>query len=323
MKKFIIHTALFLAPLILLAIPLDYSLSEFTSRNTSISVVADEYSVWNDIFDKKINADIAVYGNSRAWVQFDTNLMTNTIGRECYNFGVDGHSFWIQYLRHKIYLEHNPAPKAIIISVDYLTLLKRKDLYNYKQFFPYMLNNKSIEKYTSDYQGLNAKEFKIPLLRYQGEHRLLFKKLGLSLKSEHKIKRRKRGYFGMEMEWNDNFDKALETKQKLNITPDKPSIQLFDTFLKECKTKNIEVIMVHAPIYEEGLDFIENNDEILDTFKNFSKKYQFDFLDYTTQNICKSKTYFYNASHLNKKGSNLFTKALIKDLKKTKISHLF
>ena len=51
MKKFIIHTALFLAPLILLAIPLDYLLSEFTSRNTSISVVADEYSVWNDIFD--------------------------------------------------------------------------------------------------------------------------------------------------------------------------------------------------------------------------------------------------------------------------------
>ena len=314
MKKFIIKTLLFITPIIVLAIPLDLCISNAISKWECTSFAAGELSVWNDIFDKKINADIAVYGSSRAWVHFNTNLITDSLGIESYNFGIDGHDFWLQYFRHETYLKNNPPPKVIIISVDYLSLQKRKDLYNYNQFLPYMLWNENLMNYTSEYIGFQDRDFKIPLWRYMGKTDLLAYAIRL-LFQEPCTQKRERGYEGMELKWNDDLKKAKRKMGSYKITLHQESIELFDKFLGECKNNDIKVLMVYAPIYFEGIEYIENNEEILKVYKSFADKYELSFLDYTKNEICYDKSYFYNASHLNKKGANLFTNQLIQDLK--------
>ena len=51
-------------------------------------------------------------------------------------------------------------------------------------------------------------------------------------------------------------------------------------------------------------------------YKNISMKYNIPFLDYSSDTICLSKDYFYNAEHLNLMGTNLFSRKLTSDLKK-------
>ena len=318
MKKFILKFACFTLPIVLLAYPLDVWLSSFISKQSSIDFCADEFSVWNDVFEGKIDSDIAIYGSSRAWVNFNTSLMTNALGHNAYNFGVDGHNFWMQYLRHQLYLKHNRKPKVIVLSVDYVTLQKRKNLYNYVQFLPYMLWDKDIMRSTSSYEGFDTYDFQIPLLRYFGEFSLLGDAIYLSLIEQGKEVKRERGFAGKDETWNDDLEKAKKKKKSYKVAFDKSSIDLFDKFLKECADKDIEVLMVHAPIHVEGLEYIENQDEVLKIFKDFASKYRLDFLDYSMDAICQDKSFFYNAGHLNSKGANLFTTKLIEDIKSTK-----
>ena len=39
-------------------------------------------------------------------------------------------------------------------------------------------------------------------------------------------------------------------------------------------------------------------------------------LDYTHMSLCEDTSYFYNAMHLNKKGSDIFSDSLANDIKK-------
>lgn len=89
---------------------------------------------------------------------------------------------------------------------------------------------------------------------------------------------------------------------------------MFDTFLQECKNNNIKVTLVYTPEHIEGQNFISNRKEVIDLYKNFAEKYNLRFLDYSADSICLKKMYFYNTTHLNKKGSELFTKKLAQDL---------
>jgi len=50
-------------------------------------------------------------------------------------------------------------------------------------------------------------------------------------------------------------------------------------------------------------------------YKKFSNEYQIPFYDFSNDSISYHKKYFYNASHLNNIGSQLFTKELIDTLK--------
>jgi len=96
-------------------------------------------------------------------------------------------------------------------------------------------------------------------------------------------------------------------------------VDLFDTFLVECKEKEIEVILVYTPEYLEGQSFVKNRTEIITLFENFSEIHKVPFLDYSGNEICTKKEYFYNASHLNKTGAELFTNILINDLSEKRI----
>lgn len=65
MKRVIKKIFLFYLPIILLSYPLDKSISNYLKQSNKCY---GEYEVWNDIYSGKINADIAIYGSSRAWV---------------------------------------------------------------------------------------------------------------------------------------------------------------------------------------------------------------------------------------------------------------
>ena len=97
---------------------------------------------------------MAIYGSSRAWLHIDPEIIEDSLDLTSYNFGIDGHNFRLQYLRHLEYLRKNNKPHIILHSIDIFTLQYEHDLFHMEQFLPFMLWNNNIRKYTSNIQWL-------------------------------------------------------------------------------------------------------------------------------------------------------------------------
>lgn len=312
MHPFVKKILLFGLPILLLGYPLDKFIS---SQLKQFHKYYGEPEVWNDIYNSNIDTDIAIYGSSRAWVDISPQILNDSLNLRVYNFGLDGHNFWLQYLRHLEYIKYNPRPKHIILAVDFSSIQKRKNLYLHNQFLPYMLWNENIEFYTSSYEGFSIYDYYIPLLRYAGKSTELKEAFKLSLSKNKAKLYRNRGYKGIEKQWSTDFDKAKSKLEKYYITIDQASLDLLDKFLLDCAKNQTTVTLVYTPEYIEGQNFIKNRDSILKMYQSIAKVHDIPFLDYSKDTICFNKDYFYNAMHLNKKGSELFTKTLSKDLK--------
>ncbi|MBD1432781.1 hypothetical protein H8B06_08100 [Sphingobacterium sp. DN00404] len=316
MKKFLVRTFFFFFPFVVISYPLDYGISYFLSKSNDAS---GEFEVWSDIYSSKVNCDIAIYGSSRAWVHIDPQIIADSLNQSVYNFGINGHNFWLQYLRHLELEKHNKSPKVIVLSVDVFSLQKREDLYNPDQFLPYMLWNSNIANFTKSYKGYNGTDYYIPLIRYAGKFEALKSSIKHAVMNTSDIHYRTNGFKGMDREWNTDLEKAKSNNVSYEIELDNKSIELFELFIQECDANHTDLILVYTPEYIDGQNYVSNRKDVIDIYKNLAVKYQLTFLDYSNDSICLNKQLFYNASHLNKKGACVFSKKLAKDIKYERI----
>lgn len=307
MRKFIKKIALFILPLALLMYPVDLLLSNLLRRSSGF---LGEMEVWNDIYWSNINCEIAVYGSSRAYVNFNPNILRDSLAHSVYNFGIEGLNFRIQYFRHLEYLKNNSPPKIIIHSVDIFNLFANDELYNQDQFLPYMLWNWDLYHSIRSLKGFNFYDHTIPIVRYNGKIPLIQKSI-----SEFKNSYRNSGYKSHDWKWNEDFDQAVETLGNYSFDVDPELKRLFLNFLLECKAKEIEVVMVYAPIHIYGQQFIHGFEANVEFYREIARKNQLIFLDYTKDSLCYNRSYFYNSTHLNSIGADLFSKKMAHDLK--------
>ena len=310
MKHFIKNFSLFGIVLLFVIYPLDRLFSISLSNTES-----GEFSVWNDIFKGKVDSELLIYGSSRAWVQVNPEILKDSLGLSVYNFGVDGHNFRLQYLRHIINADKAKKPRFIVHIVDHATLQKRPDLYNLNQFLPYMLFNKTIMEYTLDYEGFELPDYYIPLIRYSANTNamanILFSWLGIA--SDNRL--RVNGFKANDKKWTSDFKKAKKKIKSYKIDLDSGTIDLYQRFLNECKSDSIKVIMVYPPEYIEGQAFMEGRDNLLALYQEWADLNEIPFIDYSNDTLSFQKDKFYNVLHLNTTGSQLFSADLSKRLK--------
>src|SRR5690554_7315289 len=146
MKRFLIKVVLFFGLLIIFMIVCDLWISKTLAKSESFAM--GDAKIWHDILERQVSDDVLIYGSSRAWRHFDPMVIEEYTGMSTYNFGVDGHAFDIQYLRHQLHLKYNRAPKVIVYSVDINTLNSSNGLYNDGQFFPFFYVDTLFNTYT-------------------------------------------------------------------------------------------------------------------------------------------------------------------------------
>lgn len=313
MKKFVLRLTVFALVVILIATGLDMLFSKQLMKLRGFAF--GEGGVWNDIIKGNVNADVVVYGSSRAWVHIDPQILEDSLKTSSYNLGMDGHNFWMQYLRHQKYMEHNRKPQTILVCVDVLSLELREDLYNAEQFLPYMLWDSEIKKTTQRYIGYKWYDYYFPFIRYHGKHSVMetvFKSFVAPGSSD--IGRTK-GFEGMYRKWNEDLTEAKKKMGSYVAHPDSVSITLFKQFLSDCKTDTIQVILVYTPEYVEGQTFIKNRKEIIAMLEDIAAKHEVPLLNYTTDSMCMNKDLFYNSTHMNHIGAEIFSQKLAHDLK--------
>ena len=317
MKRFIFKLVLFLLPLMVLAYPLDNWISDLLSGRSTDSGTED-FAVWNDIFGGRIEADIAIHGNSRAEQHFDTYQLAEYSDLTAYNFGAQGHPLRIPCLRNSLYLEHNSPPKLVILSVDYATLHLRPDFYRYEQVLPYMLGNQKIEEQTAAFKKFDANEFRWPLLRYAGEFRvykLLIKKHFLKQNPDTKlVKEPKNLSPAIKFDMNQTLD--LEVAYPTAVQP--AAIDLLQRFVDDCERKNVRVVMAFSPACVLLEDCLPNVSKAHARLVQFADDNGLEFLDYTHSPFSQDPNNFSDWLHLTPYQSQLFANQFWQDLTLTK-----
>ena len=308
MKTLIVKILLFFVGLFIIAFILDIIISSGLRKTDTV-----KFQVWNDIFASNIKSDVVIVGSSRAWYQYSPRILDSIVKHDFYNLGIDGRTFNYQLIRYQTYRRFNPKPKYIIQNLDFLTLDHKTDPYLREQYFPFILDD-TLMSMVADDNEISWFYRKIPLIRYFGYHdeisdgtAAFFGKRIFSQSGMYK------GYRGNEWKWDgENLRNLKNIKYSKNPIVKK----LFEDYLVKCKQEGIEVILVSAPIYYKGVEKIIGFEEGSLMYVNFADKYALKLLDYTKDSICYDSSYFCNATHLNKKGSELFSLKLAKDLKK-------
>ena len=311
MKKFIVRALIFC----FLPLPFLFLLSHIVDAGLRKSRYPF-YSEWNDLFAGKINADLLIMGSSRAWVQVSPLILDSVLHVNSYNLGLDGSDFQLQHKRFKLYLEHNKKPKYIIQEVGYVsTLSKSAVLPGATQFLPYLQDSTVWNIVKNSNASFNICDRYFPLYKYNNEP-LLVKEGILSYLGKGMKPTKYKGYEGQVKPWDSSFHN-FKVNNPGGWYPqiDTGSVAEFRDFLSFCKANDIKVIMVYPPAYYEVTALLRNREKIVNTYLSFSKTFDFPFINYESDTLCNTKSYFYNSQHLNKIGSELFSVKLANDLK--------
>ncbi len=310
MKSSLLKVSVFSVIVLVISLSLHYFLDAQMKQ-----VQYEDLGVWNQIATGGIDAEFVVLGSSRAATHIDPGQISQTCNRSCFNLGMMGHNFFIEHARYKYYLQYNKQPQLIILSLDYESLQRRSDLFNHTQFLPF-LDDSIIANATMQYHGLSKYDYTIPLLKYVGERTLIFSLFNNYFFPARNKPDRVNGFLARDLKWNAEVDKVLDTLQPYSVVPDSLSLAALESFLKDNKAKNIKVVFVHSPTHFLGQQKVVNRKDIIALYQKYALQFSIPFFDYAVDSMCSQKSYFLNATHLNKNGAALFTHKLIVDLQR-------
>lgn len=304
MRRFIVKTFVIGLVLFLGAWGLDTFMTNHLFRSN-----ARMFNTYNAIYSDSLCCDAVIMGSSRGQVQYSPAILDSILGLNCYNLSVDGRCIDAEIVMYNIYRKHAPKPKLIIQNIDFGTL-QRSNGYEREQYSPY-LSKDDLFKQIKESEGFTWADRWLPLVRYAGYHEVI--KEGLGVKNKLTKPSMYKGWCGHDDEWDGSmFDAVASVPFKVN--PE--AAELFDEYLAECHAEGIQVVMVYAPIYFGVTEKMDSVQSMFDCYQSYADRYEIPILNYTYDSLCYDTNFFYNATHLNKKGAELFTVKLAHDLDK-------
>lgn len=304
MKKFLKIFGIFIFVLWVCALTLDViitnGLRHFDTRRLS---------TWNDIYDGKVDGDIIALGSSRIWSGVNTYVLDSMLKCNSYNIGLDGHPIDLQIVRYNTYRRFNGKPKILLLNADFLSTLGNtsEEGYEREQFFPYIWDD-SLINVVKERKKITILDRYVPLYRYIGYRKWIdfgwgyyFGRKDLVEGGMHK------GHLGVTYGWSRG---SLDTDTIFSASTDATAAQMMDKFIQDLTADSVLVILMKTPVYlplRDKFCNIEFSDSVYDSF---AQKYNIPVLDFYFEELCSDSTNFYNPSHMNKKGSEVFTRRL-------------
>ena len=144
----------------------------------------------------------------------------------------------------------------------------------------------------------------IPLIRYAGYEQVIKEGMGLS----NKLPKLKiyHGFFPCPASWDGT---KLERTKEVGFSKDPEPVAEFRKYLRACNDKGIRVLFVYAPFFSGAQEKMSDSTfrEMKNTFEDLGKEYDIPILSWWDSPISDDTNYFYNATHLNAYGAELFT----------------
>jgi len=301
MKQFIIITFSVVAIVLL---PQYFIQAYVDNKVQTCYDVAPYYMINGVTKSHYFDADIVVFGNSRAACHYHSEIIDSILNVNCVNLGMGGRPFDMVYtMLIQPYLLYNEKPKLIIIEICPQAFFAHWNQIYQDVFLPY-ISKKEFDYYIEICEELNPLSRYLPV-KYRGMSLNDFEKLFDSINTE-------------QLKYKDGFTPCRVGEYHVNfvdtiysIENDHRCYKYFTQFLQECESNHIPILLVCSPMHKN--DFYDHCEMdrfwyLIDSLApNLSK------LDYSLM-FGSDTTYFFESTHMNITGSNLFSTKLAQDI---------
>ncbi len=292
---------MFVCPFLAVLSMVDIAYSKIASNSNNFEIEA-----WREIMKGNVNADVIINGNSRACFQYDPTIIDSILGVNSYNIGMDGGPANRHVRKYHLYRRYNRKPKLISQNIDCMTFYHKVG-YSREQFFPYFWNFHMRREFYSS-EPFSFWEKNIPMYRYLNYDPKLF--------LSNSPRKMTKGYQSQTAKWDGKEFLKIDS---IDFVYNEITYQMFKEYISNVRDEGIKVLFVYAPIYIGVTQKMTNLNEMYSFYQKIAKQYDIPILDYTYMDICRDTSYFYNATHLNKLGAEIFSDSLACDIKRLKL----
>ena len=244
---------------------------------------------------EKSSEDIIMMGSSRMRHHYVPQVFEDSLRMSCYNAGIDGNGIILSYGFLEMILERY-TPKMIVYDVTVFDMFmddNTKYLGGLKAFY----DKAGISDIFKDVDPKEPWKMISSLYRYNSDF------LGLLGDNIHPIQSFEKGY------WPINKVMDYEPAQPLSEDKralDSLKLNYVDKFIHLAKENNVQLFFVVSPTYW-GEYYPKEHISV----KEICEKENIPFLNYYyDEELCSSKDYWGDATHLNDIGANVFSKKL-------------
>ena len=285
----------------------------YSNQLKKMALFSGEVQEWNQIKEGKTNAELAVFGSSRAFIHINPTILEKELKLNTHNFGLNGSKFKMQLYRFNLYLKHNPKPKMVVWNLDTFSFSHIDEVFQPNQYVPFMLWNFKLYDALKEYKDTKLVDFIVPLYRYRDQ---TYWKDQIARSKKEKLHQdglfRDDGFKSYNRKWNVKWEKM---KPK-NSDFDEVDFTLLEELIQICKKENIQLVFTIAPEFYKGQDYMLNRNKVIHLYEQTLEKHHLPLIDYSSDSISFQQKYFYNTTHMNNVGADVFTKELANDLKK-------
>ena len=252
----------------------------------------------------QIDNNVIVFGSSVAFHHFSPAIINTQTGLDAYNMGLDALFFGQYNAMIQEYLTYEKKSKYIVLACDFDNLSLKTLIRKPEMYYAY-IHNKFIYNCLSKIEPVEMMKAKyipgylLALYNKNFYNSILFK-------DNNTISTK--GFYPLDQPF------VVNEKKPFNAAYDSSVYYDLKATVNEICQKGIKVIIVMTPMYKEGYKLIMNAEDIKDKYRALTNQNVF-FLDYTQDSLSTQKQLFYNYSHLNTIGANLFSNEFARDLK--------
>ena len=301
MKKFAL---LILGGLVLLIIGdfiIGSTLKYFYFKTTSGLLQRTTYSI------QETEAEILIFGSSRANHHYDTKIIEEYTGQSAYNTGRDGNTIFYQTALLKSILNRY-TPKQIILDFTGTFAYLQEDYDRLSSLLPYYSAHEELRDIILLKSPFEEYKLKSKIYPYNS----LLTTIAVGNLNYNQTRKGNtdayNGYVPSYGIWKKEIV-AKETPGKYEI--EKNKLDVFQEFLELSQQKNIPLLVVYSPVY-----YLYDKNYSVEVCKDICKKYNVAFVDFSKDTeFLKNKELFNDKYHLNHNGAKLLTEKVLKVLK--------
>ena len=250
------------------------------------------------------NADILIFGASRAQQQYNPIFFEERMLQSCYNVGRDGEPIFYYYALLKSILKRH-SPKIVILDIENGVFKESQSSYDKLSILlPFYKDHPEIRPIID----MRSRFERLKLLSNVYPYNSLLFKIAfgnLNTKKSDDIK----GYVPLKRLWNEplrTVDLSIQYKLDTN------KIKFFKAFINDCNKAHVKLYMVCSPYYLRLL----GTDSSMILAKRIAYEANINFIDFSRdESFLVNPKLFDDPVHVNTVGSKIFCNKLIDTLK--------
>lgn len=272
----------------------------------------------NQVFRHKLNHEVVMFGASNGEVGFSAALFSKLSGKTAFNMCIDGTDI-SQYGDLVKELCDYSDTKQLIFALPPNGMFDAKLPTEVNRYLVWFNNSyiKENEIY-HNYEGFYKLSY-IPFYGFTVYNNIFYRTSfdGWARKLSNYNKNscyETLGWNPMNVEWGEK-NSSLVMKDSLTLLINPNTLKIMDEIITLVKSKNKTATFVIMPAESSAFKMFKNYTAYKKSIIDLTQKHQIQLLDFNEDSSIMQSKYYYNFTHLNKTGAELFTQKLSEQLK--------